>query len=678
MAAALVLVLGLVAAIVPAVPAARAHAAGSLTVDPGRLISSLGEWSPMTISGEDVDLLYSGADLVVLIEGPAAPEQVGRSDVRLPVATSWRINASTVGPPSPSTAAEGGTFTFAVPPAARTLTVPGAYRVTASVVGGGAVASSGVAWIGKVAPRQSQLDLAFVWPAALGIHRDPDGVFFDGVLEEAVVPDDHPGQIATTSGGRLGALLGLHDRFPGWRFTVAVEPVLLAQLRDMAGGYRRLGAGGAAEEVPADSEPAQNAAAALAALAALEPTGAVGLAVMPFATPDLAVLAREGWRDGFEQLQLGKQEVRQTLGLALPPVGAYSPGLGLTAGSIRYYGEASIDHVVVDGSMAGTLSQPPPAGTVAVRARDDQNDRVTLVLADSEIRELVGPPWDAGVFFAGLAARLATSSPAALVVTLAAEYVIPPQQYLDAIGKELAAEPWIATTTLAGLLRSHPPDSRPVVFTGDAVEELGYIGDIILAEVRTAHALVADLGAIADAMRTPLETSRRLLYSAQSRWWYRPDVSPEEAGTGLAYAVKAGATAQGELDKIAIDGMGPSLVWGDEGSVSLTIENGAAYPMQVGLELSGDGIEFASDPGLMASLQPGLNEFEVEVKGTGSSPTLQARLLAGTTVLAEKALTIRFVTFTGLVPWLVLGALVVGGTVETVLILRRRRGRARA
>ena len=44
----------------------------------------------------------------------------------------------------------------------------------------------------------------------------------------------------------------------------------------------------------------------------------VEMAVSPYSGADLGMLAAEGWRDGFEQIQMGKQELQQTLGLGAP------------------------------------------------------------------------------------------------------------------------------------------------------------------------------------------------------------------------------------------------------------------------------------------------------------------------------------------------------------------------
>ncbi len=68
----------------------------------------------------------------------------------------------------------------------------GRIRVTIEVRSGAAVMATGGTWMGRVAVRGSPLDLAFVWRAALGIHRGPDGSFFDRALEQACAPAAAP------------------------------------------------------------------------------------------------------------------------------------------------------------------------------------------------------------------------------------------------------------------------------------------------------------------------------------------------------------------------------------------------------------------------------------------------------------------------------------------------------
>ena len=187
----------------------------------------------------------------------------------------------------------------------------GAYRVTVDVRSDGALVATGGTWMGRVAPRGGSLDLAFVWRAELGIHQDPQGRFFDTVVQEACA-----------TGGALPGLAGLSGRFPDWRFSLGIEPVLLTQLRDMADGYTRADGSeaGAVRWAPTIRRP-RTPRRSLSAWPATPRSDTVEVAAAPYAGPDLGLLATQGWRDGFEQIQLGKQELVQTLGLGAPSVG---------------------------------------------------------------------------------------------------------------------------------------------------------------------------------------------------------------------------------------------------------------------------------------------------------------------------------------------------------------------
>ena len=176
-------------------------------------------------------------------------------------------------------------------------------------------------WVGKAAARDTPLDLAFVWPVSLGIHRDADGRFFDQVLEGAVSAGvDTAG---SDSGGDLRSLLALQGRFPDWSFTLALEPVLLTQLRDMADGYTRLDESGSEVAVGADDASALAAGEALAAFKGLSSSRMVEVVIGPYASADLGLLAAEGWRDGLRRFsgQAGSQQTSRRI----RPV-SHSPG----------------------------------------------------------------------------------------------------------------------------------------------------------------------------------------------------------------------------------------------------------------------------------------------------------------------------------------------------------------
>src|SRR5665811_1344127 len=101
---------------------------------------------------------------------------------------------------------------------------PGAYWISASVSTPSGQMAQANAWVGRVPVDPPPIEVAMVWSSILGVHWDPDGRLVDGALEALVVPNaDAPGS--------LYALFALPERFPSWHTTMAVEPILLSNLR---------------------------------------------------------------------------------------------------------------------------------------------------------------------------------------------------------------------------------------------------------------------------------------------------------------------------------------------------------------------------------------------------------------------------------------------------------------
>lgn len=687
-------------------------AAAPLAVSVDRSLSLVGEAITLSIAGQSSESLV-GTRLVVRIKGPAELSQVGQITPELPEANKLVITLDA--PPSTTTTSAGGPATAgsttttegattATTQAATTTTVSstttttvaakigtvpqleagvldaevvvpgamparaGAYLLVVEVKTETEVVAIGQTWVGKAEPRETPLDLALVWPLSLGIHRGPDGVYYDRVLEKAVTP--------TASGaGDLRTLLGLSGAFTDWNFTLAVEPVLLTQLRDMADGYVRHDPSSEQVDVSADDPAAKSATEVLTALKGLGGDESVEVAVSPYSGADLGVLAAQGWRDGFEQIQMGKQEIQQTMGLQKPLIGAYSPDLDLTTDSVVYYAQASIDHVLVDAGLTELLAEPVAEGTIAVRARDAANDRVTLVFANSGLSSHMTAPWDPNVFFAALAAELTRGDQDAIVVTPRVEFALVPEAYLRGIGQTLETVEWIETRTITALLREHSPDMRPILLRAESDQSRGYIEESLLGRLQEAHAVVSDLALIADATQLPVEAAHRSLYMAESRWWSRPETSPQEANTGLEYVNQAKAAAEGELAKIHLLGVESTVMMGGEGVVNVSLENKADYPFTVELHLHGTGVAITDGEVIDVELMPGRTDIPVEVVKEEGSPRIDVTLVAGDTTLDSSGQSLRFITVMTVLPWVIIGAAVVAAA---LLLLARWLWRRRA
>jgi hypothetical protein len=665
-------------------PLALAESA-PLSISIDKSLSQIGGSITLTISGQ-VSQSLAGSKLVVSLRGPVAAAQVGQSKVDASVVkeiTRWlgtapaetqsgTSTATTVSASGSSTAkdlAEGKLNTSVVIPSG-TPSAPGAYLVSVEVRSGGTVLANGRAWLGKVAARSTQLDVAFVLPVSLGIHRDWAGKFFDQALERATLPVE-------SGADTLRGLVPLVDRLSTWRLTMAVEPVLLTQLRDMSDGYIFGDSAGSQTEIGENDLAAQNAVSAVSDLAGLASRESVEMVATPYTGADLGLLAAEGWRDGLEQIQMGKQELQSTLGLNAPIAGAYAPDLSITGGSLAYYADASVDHVVVGSDLQGALSEPIAPSAVAVRAENAANDRVTLVFASSGVASVMRAPWDSDVFSAALAADLASRAPTALVIAPKDVFGLLPMEYVQRIGEILTSQSWIRTLKLQELVSQHSPDSRPILLDGTSARPAGYIEDQLLGSVREAHSPVSDLAAAADTNKTPVNQACQLLYLAESRWWSREGVSPTEASMGLAFAEQARAAAQEELGKVRFLKADSPLITGGEGTVHIAIENSTDYQVAATLKLAGEGLSFLDGNQLVVELQPGRTDLQVNITSIGGPQQVTGSLLVGTTLVDELVHDVRSVGLWEILPWVLAVLVLLGAGAAYVLVKKhRRKGRA--
>ena len=149
-----------------------------------RSLTLLNETPAITVSGDAIAALSPDDIVGVRVTGPAVLSQLAQSDPALPQAGGFTVAAGSL----PAAARPSPSELHLPIPLATLPSAPGAYRVTVEVRSGAAVVAAGGTWMGRVAARGSPLDLAFVWRAALGIHRGPDGSFFDTALEQACAP----------------------------------------------------------------------------------------------------------------------------------------------------------------------------------------------------------------------------------------------------------------------------------------------------------------------------------------------------------------------------------------------------------------------------------------------------------------------------------------------------------
>ena len=643
----------LLAAILVVLPA-PAQAASPLSVSVVETLSSIVAPVEVKFQGA-LPSPVDDATVVVTVRGPGLP-QAGTANWPLAARVDQQLGA--VATP----------FDLSITVPAGSLKTPGAYQVTVEFTPRGGATLMGHCWLGRLADPPGEVDVAMVWPVALGVHRDPDGVFVDDAVQSslAALPD---------SPGSVSALLSLADARPNWHFTLAVDPAYLDQVLDLSDGYTEAPGGGLPVEVSKDSTVAAQASRVLDMFKLVAHSDSTQVIPTPYATPAYTLLASERWTDGVDEMRLAKASIQQLLGLAAAPDGAYAPGLDLTSQSVGYFSQASIDYVVASEGVTADLAEEPENPLAPLRIQDIDGNRLSLLPADRHLGATVASPWDVGLFLATLAAELGSGTTGPFVVAPAADFGIPPSTYLRSLGEQLGRLPWLHTLTLAELVKAHPPGTRPVLLSRYGAPLDGFIDRSMMDSLRTTHAAFADLDHAAGLGASSLSSIRLLLYFAESRYWMAPGTSPQVANLGLSYQDAVNRKVRAEFDKVqVVPGQSVTLRSG-EGQVPVSVQNGTGYPLKVQVLMSGDGVDVSGGASQSVELAPDANTVTYAVGISGSRAAVRVTLVAGNTVVAAGDLQLRSVSATWFLPWLAVGVvLLVVAVWLLVRLLRGRRG----
>jgi len=286
-----------------------------------------------------------------------------------------------------------------------------------------------------------------------------------------------------------------------------------------------------------------------------------------------------------------------------------------------------------------------------VRVQNRENDRLTLVLANEELRAAMAPPWDLGRFAAALAAALASGDSDLLVAAPADDYAMPPAGYLRELGAFLTGTQWIRTVTLDEALQENPPETRPIFLSryGGFVES--YMGQAFVAGLKTAHTAVDALAGAADSERTPVSDLRRMLFEAESRYWFLAGLAPDVANLGLSYLDAIERIVTEEFDKVDIAGDTSVIFVGGKGELPIAVVNQAGYPMNVRMVVAGAGVQVGGGGILDVTLGEQENIFSVPVTVRGGTSTVSVRVMAGDTVVDEETIEIRSIPVGPVIAW---------------------------
>ncbi len=512
---------------------------------------------------------------------------------------------------------------------------PGGYPVGFSLVGDEGEQLTGRTWLAVVAPDQREpLDLVMVFSLSGPPDRNASGEFIStGVLDRC--GEDQ---------GVAGSLLQpaeLATGYPDVKTVYAIEPLLLDELQDMAGGFS-LKRDDGSSDYPDSSPEAADATACLQSLADAAAVDNTELLSTPFAYTNLPLLAKQGWSDGNGQYRIGDDVLSRTLMLSEEPDGGYAPGLEVTTDSLRYLAATGNDYTVLPASARSDMAGEGLEGAVSLRVRDISGERITVFFADEAASEaLLGPAPDPAAFMAVLAQAYESGDAGPLLVAASTT----PSPALDAgargrVYQVLSQAGWVRTLTLAEARDKYRPDSEPVTLLRYIDPATGYLTRTYYERLSRAHGSFEDYKAAVDGHEPVLYDLSRLLFTAESDYLAGEDASPDDANRGLEFLNEVERVTGDEFSRLKVDVDTPWLQRRMSGTATITINNDSPHPFNVRLALEGDGVEFTEGYQEEVRAEPGATVMEVAFDTDGWN-RLSASLSSGDTVIAENSAVIH-------------------------------------
>jgi Family of unknown function (DUF6049) len=499
-------------------------------------------------------------------------------------------------------------------------------------------------------PAEVPLNLVWTWALADPLQAGPDGVFGPGPLEGDLAP-----------GGRISAMVSALEDTPG-RADVAVSPVLVGQLEQMARGYRSRAADGTVRQVPAGSAGAADAARVLGMLRRIAARPATELVALPYADARLPSLFQAGLGNDLpDLLRLGRDVVAAGL-RAQPSSNVARPPLSeIDAGTTERLAALGASTLLVDQGVfpvaPGLQFSPSPVvrGEAGGRAFD-------AVVPDAGVMTAAAGHADDPV----LAARAALGELAAIwfefpgtpgrgaAVTFPEGGSFPPA-FFPAFASLVRASPWLRRASASGLVSLvQQPRREPMVAPRFPSFPRPYV-ERLLATRGSLHPFRATVGS-ADGL--PERLRRRLLLAEGGS-------AVDHPGVGLVYVASVRRAIATTYERVhpPTDGIVYTLT-SQRGFLPLTVTNDAPYPMRVWIRLVADRrLVFPQGNVLPLTLdREAVTPFRVPVRaqGTGRFP-IKLQILApvpacGSCTLAETQVIIRSTAYNRVALVLTIGA----------------------
>ncbi len=541
--------------------------------------------------------------------------------------------------------------------------VPFSYRTSAAELG---LADSGVYPLlvnvngtpdGDVEQRIGQLDtylpfrsepaaaptgVAWLWPLVDRPHRAPDGTFTDDELADSVA-----------GGGRLDRLLSLAEDAPEVRLTLAVDPLLLADLQAMVGSYQladgSTGTGGSEAASWLDR---------LSMLAAQRPVLA-----LPYADVDIDALTRAGMSAQVtDAVDRGRLVAEDILGTPPQTTLAWPMDGVLTEAALSVLLDAGSDTFVLSPAAVEQASgrRTPDAASEVLTSEGS----VAALVGDQVLNDIVAAAdgWPTGPRLAvqRYLAELAMIS--AEAPSVGRELLITPPRRWDARATYalpmLAAttgESWLSSVDLTELDRTDPVDRGQLTYPDEAAgRELAADGMSVLAAGAAAitdfaSMLVVDTTDDEQIARDLVDPLDRAVLSAASSYW-------REDRTGLRRAADTAAAAVQARRRqvlLVVPADGAYSLASAEAPLVFTVDNQLPLPVQVRISVDATQVAGLSTDEVGTQVIAPARRSVIEVPATVERPgefrvTAAIFTPAGNTLGEPVLVTVRSSVYGGL------------------------------
>lgn len=482
--------------------------------------------------------------------------------------------------------------------------------------------------------REPEEPLRLSWTVVLDhpIAFGPDDVFVSTELETSLA-----------SGGRLDsqiqALLGLVTQPPQSPVDVAISPILLLQLQQMAGGYR-IAEGEEVRDVPAGEGGSDLAGVALENLRTIAQASNVRVSALPFSSAELPSLVAGGLsRDLTIQLERGRDLVGTVLGVAPTASVLRPPGAALDEDTLR-----ELEGIGIATLLVGPLSvepEPHPLDFAGPATADLGDGSLRAIVPDPSVSTLLqsGLPTQDPVRTAqailGELASIWQEQPSELrgiALVLSEDLAVPPA-FFGALVRAVAGAPWLTPMHASEFATAFAPEQTSAL-TSPVPRRFS---SIYIEELRKARRGVDTFRSMLVEPSTEPASLDTLLLLAESRQY----LSNPDGGMAFIAAVRDSVGAV--FEAVTVDAVDVITLTSRTGSgVPVTVNNTADETLRVNVLLVAPALGGTTSIGLV--LPPGESQsvtFRVDPRSTGSFDGVLSVVAPGGRVLDEEEITVR-------------------------------------